>query len=45
MSNLPEYLLSYCDRQTRYIYEDPRFLENLMGCPIGWTELDASETP
>lgn len=45
MSNLPEYLLSYCDRQTRCIYEDPRFLEQLMGYPIGWTELDASETP
>lgn len=44
-SNLKEYFLRFCDKQIRVIYLQPQFLEQLMGYPIGWTELDASETP
>ena len=44
-SNLKEYFLPFCDEQIRTIYLNPQFLEQLMGFPIGWTALDASETP
>lgn len=45
MSNLKEHLMVFCDRQTRTIYVNPRFLEPMMGYPIGWTELNLSATP
>lgn len=40
MSNLKEHIYTFSDSQTHSIYLNPDFLENLMGFPIGWTELN-----
>lgn len=40
MSNMKEFLLTFCDQQTRTAYPNPQFLEHIMGYPIGWTELN-----
>ena len=45
MSNLKEHIYIFFKSATKSIYLHPRFLENMMGFPIGWTELNASETP
>ena len=34
-----------CSPRGRIGYLNPEWIEWLMGYPIGWTELDASETP
>lgn len=38
MSNLKEHIYMYSQEQTRSIYLNPQFLEQIMGFPIGWTE-------
>lgn len=44
MSNLKEYIYIFFKGATKSIYLHPQLLENIMGFPIGWTELNASET-
>lgn len=45
MGNLKEHIYIYSQEQTHCVYLNPQFLERMMGFPIGWTELNASETP
>lgn len=45
MSNLKEHIYIFFKDAMKSIYLHPRFLENMMGFPTGWTELNASETP
>lgn len=45
LSNLKEYIYLFFKKQTETIYLHPQFLESMMGFPVGWTELSASETP
>ena len=41
-SNLEEVIAGHCGKATGQL--NPEFVEWLMGCPIGWTDLNCSET-
>ena len=40
LSNLKEFVYTFSEEQTRSIYLNPQFCEELMGFPKGWTELE-----